>query len=399
MTIKVNGVNRIPFVSAPAVSLRVAEKTPSFIQDSIQLPPFQKTLNQVTAYVDSKEIFPAMEELLKTAKERIQMDYYILSGEEGWRIANILAQKIEEGVRVQLFYNFEMGTIPKISKSMNEILHFLHQKGVETFPFPIKHLPNASFPKPIDHNKLIVVDGQQAMVGGMNVADDFANNHDVMLKVVGPAARDLSLFFSYDWSFRPFPDAPPTSDQSLVQIVRTGIGQQNTREVVTQHVKNAKNRIWLEMFWLSDKRILEELIKRGKDKNLDIRILLDPGRNGDLVPVINWAPQGFPNLYPAYELQKAGIPARWYVLKQGQVHMHTKMSLFDNTLIVGSTNWTKRSFDNNGETSLEIEGGSAFKKLSEMFEKDWEERSAPIDLKWYQKGMAYIIKWGISPFI
>src|ERR1043165_10040348 len=52
------------------------------------------------------------------------------------------------------------------------------------------------------HEKLLIVDGEHAVIGGRNVGDDYLLDgkwHDTCVYVRGPGATDLQRMFLHDW--------------------------------------------------------------------------------------------------------------------------------------------------------------------------------------------------------
>ena len=58
--------------------------------------------------------------------------------------------------------------------------------------------------------------------------------------------------------------------------------------------------------------------------------------------------------------------------------MHMKLALFDDdSVVVGSTNWTTGSFSSNSESCFHIQGASVHKRFRDIFEHDWAHKSTP----------------------
>jgi hypothetical protein len=58
----------------------------------------------------------------------------------------------------------------------------------------------AIVPVRVDHSKIIIVDGIEAMFVGMNFYATTAKNHDAMVRVTGPFVRELEISFSNNWN-------------------------------------------------------------------------------------------------------------------------------------------------------------------------------------------------------
>lgn len=71
--------------------------------------------------------------------------------------------------------------------------------NVATFtPLSIVHTPSLNFR---NHRKLLIVDGNTAYTGGVNVGDEYLTWQDIGLKLVGPAVNQLQEVFIEDWFY------------------------------------------------------------------------------------------------------------------------------------------------------------------------------------------------------
>lgn len=338
------------------------------------------TRNRVQLYVDGPEIFPAMEALLGRAKKLIQIDYYIFSGRQADRLANILIEKAQAGVSVELMVDPHLGVLPEIKDKSVPILNKLRAHGIVPKLYPIDLLREQAQKKQlVNHDKVIVVDGREAMVGGMNLADAFLNNHDFFVEVEGPAALDLGQNLRHDFlKGDPFFVKAVDPREALVRVNTTGLKRNFNREAILEAINGARQSCYVMMFQLTHPEVIEAL-KAAHQRGVDVRVILDPGIHDDLIPFIRKAPRGFPNYPAAMELEKAGVRVRWYKLKPDQDQMHGKVAVMDQEIcFVGSTNWTTNGLANNNETSLEIRGGEAPKRLHQVFVTDWEAQSEEV---------------------
>jgi cardiolipin synthase len=352
------------------------------------------TTNDVRLYVDGPEIFPAMEALLQRATKLIQIDYYIFSGKQAGRIAEILKAKAKSGVTVEMMLDPNLGVLPELKNASQPIVKDLLANGVKLKLYPLKLLRSqVGKDRIVDHSKVIVVDGREAMVGGMNLANPFLANHDLMVELRGEAARDLGQNLRHDYrkadTFST--KALAFADPAQVRVNATGLSRTYNKEAVLSAIQKATSTCYVLMFQLTHDEVISALIDARK-RGVDVRVILDPGVHDDLIPFIKKAPRGFPNLPAALQLKAAGVPVKWYRLKPDMDHMHAKSAVIDQaTCFVGSTNWTFNGFANNNETSLEITGGSAPGRLHAVFLQDWEKQSEEVMDD--QKALANLKAW------
>ena len=363
--------------------------------DAIKAPPPAVTPlspepkpNQAQLYLDANEIYPAILDSLRTAQQSIQIDYFLLGGDIGKQIAGILAERQRAGVQVQVMLDGHAGIAGPTQTQVREVMSRLKIEQVPFKFFPITFMPQnkgmLANRFQIDHNKLVVVDRQVAWVGSMNLFDFATMNHDLMARIEGPAAAELSRMMSEEWGapiaaaseppvrVQPLP-APPSS---MIRLTQTGIHQRNTKEILLANIAKARTRIDVAMFEWSDLdlvRALGEAQRRG----VQVRVLLDRHASDEkYMPWLRFTElYGIPNLYAAKHLMTEGIDLKWYDAQAEMQELHMKLALFDGeTAVFGSTNDTYQAFNNFRETGVEVTGGPLLAQLNAMFEQDWASR-------------------------
>ena len=160
--------------------------------------------NIVTYYKCGEEFFPALIEGLKQAKEFILMEFFIITdGKEWYEVQEILKQKAQEGVDVKLIYD-DMGCSGTISSRTPKMLK---EYGIECLKFhPFRPILSGVYNNR-DHRKIVVVDHKMAFTGGINLADEYANEivrfgywKDTMVKIEGPGIDNLITVFLQNYS-------------------------------------------------------------------------------------------------------------------------------------------------------------------------------------------------------
>lgn len=164
--------------------------------------------NRITYFKNGEEFFPDMIEALKKAEKFIFIEFFIIGDGVWWQKAfEVLKEKAAAGVEVRIIYD-DIGSskvVPKILKSSS-----LKKKyGIRCHIFhPV--MPNLSnVVNNRDHRKIVVVDHKYAYTGGMNYADEYANEvkrfgywKDSMVRIEGKGIADLISIFlqNYDLS-------------------------------------------------------------------------------------------------------------------------------------------------------------------------------------------------------
>ncbi|MGD6775043.1 phospholipase D family protein [Sutcliffiella horikoshii] len=137
---------------------------------------------------------------------------------------------------------------------------------------------------------------------------------------------------------------------------------------VLEEIKKSKDKeeIWVGMFYLAERKIIEELIAAA-NRGVTVNLILDPNEHAFGQQKI-----GLPNRPVAAEMVEEGqgnIELRWYNT-QGEQY-HPKMIYFnraeESTIIGGSANFTRRNlYDLNLETDIKITANNNEQVMNDM---------------------------------
>ncbi|WP_369049011.1 cardiolipin synthase [Tenacibaculum sp. UWU-22] len=352
--------------------------------------------NTVQLLINGEEKFAEVLKSLKSAKQHIHIQYYIYENDEiGNKIAQILIDKAKEGVEVRFIYD-DFG-----SKNIrNNIVKKLKESGVEARPFyKINLILLANRINYRNHRKIIIIDGTEGYVGGINVADKYINNkknklfwRDTHLKITGPAVFNLQFVFLTDWNFCAnqniafsrtyFPISTPEkpSSNQLVQIVSSGPDSdyQNIKYTLIQAILLAKDEICITTpYFIPDKSFSDAIIIAALS-GVKIKLLI-PGVSDSWT--VNLASHSF-----FQDLLNAGVEI--YKYQKGFVHAKT-MVCDKKIMVVGTANLDNRSFDLNFEINAVVFDEKAAQKLAEVFYEDIQN-ATPLTLEIWKKRPFYI---------
>ena len=158
----------------------------------------------VTYFPTGEDVFEAMLEELEKAEHFIFMEYFIVAEGYMWgKVLDILARKAQQGVDIRLMFDgmCEMSTLT------HDYPARLAKLGIKCKAFaPI--LPFLStYYNYRDHRKLLVIDGNIAFNGGVNLADEYINQRvcyghwkDCAVMLRGEAVRSFTLMFLQMWN-------------------------------------------------------------------------------------------------------------------------------------------------------------------------------------------------------
>jgi putative cardiolipin synthase len=164
---------------------------------------------------ESTEAFAARTEMIRAAQLSLDVQYYIVhDGMTTRALIYELLQAADRGVRVRLLLDdttshgedYRIGTLaahPNIQIRVFNPLHLGRSNAVTRTMGRLLHL---SLQHRRMHNKLMLVDGSLAIVGGRNLGDEYFdadqafNFTDIDLLGAGPVAEQLAQSFDQYWN-------------------------------------------------------------------------------------------------------------------------------------------------------------------------------------------------------
>jgi cardiolipin synthase len=152
---------------------------------------------------DGVEAYPAMLEAIRSARRYVRLETYMfITDAVGELFGQALAEAAERGVHVKVLYD-AMGSWT----SRRGFFEALRQRGVDIRPFkPLSLSRGLNYLLRRDHRKILVVDGEVAFVGGVNISAHWApvgqkgaGWRDDVLRIEGPAVHELERRFLATW--------------------------------------------------------------------------------------------------------------------------------------------------------------------------------------------------------
>lgn len=128
---------------------------------------------------------------------------------------------------------------------------------------------------------------------------------------------------------------------------------------ITNQIDNAKERVYVEVYIFTEKRIRKALIN-AKKRWLDIKVLLE--KNVYLANNLNTA--------TFKEWEKNGIEMK-YSNSQNYALNHSKMMIIDDQVIIWTANYSYSSFKYNREFFLFLKNEKLLKVFLDIFESDF----------------------------
>ena len=331
--------------------------------------------NDIAFFHEGKPAFEAMLDAIRSAKHHVHLETFIFQPDAtGRRFLDALAERARAGVQVRLLFD-AVGS----RKLRSSMLRHLQEAGGRCSVF----LPISPFRRRLqinlrNHRKILVVDGEVAFVGGLNIGDEYLGLdprfgfwRDTHLRLRGPAVAGLQGVFIEDWDFAAaenledpayFP-TPQSAGALSVQIIDSGPDREakGIRETYFAGILQAKKRLWIASpYFVPDAGLLDALCLAGH-LGVDVRLLCQfhPDK---------WIPY-FAARYYFGQVLAAGVKVYQYT--KGM--LHSKVVMADGQWAsVGTANLDNRSMHLNFEVNCLVYTPAAVAELETAFLNDLE---------------------------
>lgn len=327
--------------------------------------------NNVDIYTGGHDFFLALLGAIGRARHHIHLDTYIIEDDPlGRLVSDALIDRAREGVEVRLIYD-DVGCwrVP------SEFFERMRQAGIDVRGFMPVHFP--AFTSKINyrnHRKLCVVDGQEAFIGGMNIAMRYVKPwRDTHLRVVGGVVYGVQRAFLVDWYFvdrtlisgrKYYPglaDKSATAPARLAQVV-TSNPTSPWADIMQGYVRillEAREYVYMETpYFLPTEPILFAM-RTAALAGVDVRLMVPRHVDSKLV---EWASRSYLS-----EIVESGVQ----ILLYEPCFNHSKLLVSDDSLATcGSTNIDFRSFENNFEANIFFYDRDVALRLKQVFLDD-----------------------------
>ncbi len=401
---------------------QAGEKKDEYTEVAFEYQPLVKLLRKGMAspvsQAEDLKIFTSGQEKLESlmadiraARKYIHMEYfYFRKGRMGTAFRELLMQKAREGVKVR-FIRENIANFDISPSYYNE----MKKAGVEVVKFTPTFsniLGLAAKLNYRDHRKIVVIDGEIAYTGGMNISDDYYDGwRDTHLRFTGEAVAALQMYFldafitsggKIDAPFAElFPtvaharsiDIPRPDGQSLSRpdgqsgpdsapaLAASRQPEKSTsRSVPVQLVpgdpdtpwpfltlglvwilNHAKKYVWLQSPYFMPPESLLDAIKSAALRGVDVRVMMPRKADISLLTPINRS------YY--LELLRAGVR----LFRNDGPFIHSKTFVSDDYVsMVGSCNLDYRSLELSYEMNTYMYGPETAARSREIFEHDME---------------------------
>ncbi|ATZ18493.1 cardiolipin synthetase [Williamsoniiplasma somnilux] len=319
---------------------------------------------------------------ISSAKNYILINLYIIEdGELCRNFVQALKNKIEEGVRVYIIYDFA-GSYAKFDLKVQKELKMM---GAHLVPFSPIVMPFVDWKANYrDHRKDFSIDGRIGYTGGINLSDEYINMskkygywNDSMVRVVGEAVQGIEKIFASDWKFikkgkEKITDWEPevgklhpkkNNNKDLIQIVSSGPNHASPLhlDLLLNLIGSAQKRIWLSTPYFVPPIELIKAISSAAKSGIDVRLVL-PGMS-DKFMLLDVSKKWTDELY------ESGVK----VYSMNNIFNHTKAFLFDDEIcFTGTTNMDFRALFTDQQTMLLVKSKEFNSQLENRFIDDFK---------------------------
>lgn len=348
--------------------------------------------NSVVLLMNGQEKFDDMFAAIRQAKSSIHLEYFNFRNDSiAHMLFDLLAIKAKEGVEVRALFD-GFGNDSNNRPLKKEHLEAIRASGVQIYEFDPIRFPWVNHVFTRDHRKIVIIDGQVAYTGGMNVADYYINGteqvgewRDMHCRIEGEEVNTLQRIFIKIWNkacperlaydakyfrlvssdaptFKDLkPDTTSTAGHMTVGIINREPRTSNKiiRQFYTSAIDYAKDSIKLINPYLtltpSIKRSLRNALKRGVKLEVMVSAKSDIPLTPDCI------------FYNVHKLMKEGADV--WIYEPG--FHHTKVIMVDGKFCtVGSANLNARSLRWDYEENAVIIDPNVTRQLSNMFDND-----------------------------
>jgi len=321
---------------------------------------------------DGGQAFPAMLELIRSARRTVCFEHFIFAGDStGRRFADALGGAVQRGVDVRVLYD-PIGTMMVKGGSIAKALA-AHGVPAKAFhPVSVFAPSTWSRLRHRDHRKLLVVDGETAIVGGFCIGNNWEgrsrggrNWRDTGLLVRGGIVAQVAVAFDAMWrqasgeesAARDFASADPPAPCGMVAADRPGA--HHIASVYMWMARHAQLSLDITDAYLVTPEPVVRAFEEAACRGLLVRFLL-PGNNNHPVAAAS-ARRRYARLMAA--------GAKIYEWRGAMVHAKTAVADGE-IVLVGSSNLDPLSMTRNYELNLLLADAATGRRMEEMFERD-----------------------------
>ena len=331
--------------------------------------------NNVTLLTSGQEKFDDMFEAIRQAKSSIHLEYFNFRNDSiAHLLFDLLGEKVKEGVEVRaLFDGFGNSSNNRPLKKSH--VREIREEGIQLYEYNPVRFPWIDDIFNRDHRKIVVMDGQVAYTGGMNVADYYINGtemvgswRDMHCRIEGDEVNTLQDIFLRMWkkvTKEEISDPKYFNAQDaghmMVGIINREPRTSNKiiRQFYVDAINDAQDSIYLVNPYLTLNHKLKKALKKAIKRGVKVSVMVSKKSDIPLTPDCVF--------YNVHKLMKHGADV--WIYEPG--FHHTKVIMVDGRFCtVGSANLNSRSLRWDYEENAVIVDPSVTQQLCDLFNAD-----------------------------
>ncbi len=360
---------------------------PSFDQPAVEGDSIEEVLDKigmpapipgrVNLLIDGKPFFRALERSIAEAERSIDMRIYIYDNDDVavWVADQLKAKDASVRTRVLADRIGSVGSWWSDGKT-SPPEEFVFPKDIVDYVNEGENIKMRLGRTPwlvADHGKLIVVDGEHAYLGGMNIGREYLYEwHDMMARVDGPIVTALQDLFNRSWTLQslfgdfkmPFrsrlevPEGVQAAEGEYgIRILRTGFRAREVRKSVIAAIRASKHRVYVHNPYISSGVMVRALME-ACERGVDVRVIAPIENDSSLMHRSNKL------------VAKALLPYGGKIYAY-PIFSHAKAIVVDDWACIGSANFDGLSMRINSELNIGYSDPKAVKELvDELFLPD-----------------------------
>ncbi len=347
--------------------------------------------NSARLLIDGPATYRQMFRAIDAARDHINLETYTIeAGDVGTQLADRLIARRAAGVTINLLYD-SVGSISTPAAYFER----LRDAGVNVCQFnPVNPLRAKSGWRVNnrDHRKILAVDGQVALVGGINISEVYSSGsfphrrkhgdtvigwRDTHTEIRGPAVEEVEKLFANSWARQkcsPLPAVAKLSRQPAkggraLRIVGSGPDSEGS-------AMYAERSIHINVAYFAPDPLTLNALEAAARRGVDVRLVL-PGVSD------SWgALHAGRSQYQ--DLLEAGVR----IFERKDTMMHAKTAVVDGVWsTIGSTNLDWRSILHNDEANVIVLDAEFGAEMERAFERDLRECVEIERAEWDRRGL------------
>jgi cardiolipin synthase len=340
--------------------------------------------------------FDIMMDDIASAQRSVHFETFLWKeGKLSARVADALCERARAGVAVRVLLD-AIGT----EKMGEETVRRLRESGCKVTKFHPKRLRNIGVVNERDHRKIVVLDGQTALVCGHCIVDCWLGNgedrdhwRDIAVRLRGPIVHAVQAVFSENWveetgELFAGDDVFPALERQgeVVAHVAHAKPEGSAPAVKILHhavICCAKKRLWIQNPYFVPEPEAIEAYGRAVARGVEVRVMVPSAEASDMPMVQHAAHRNFAKLLAC------GVR----IFENPKTLLHQKVMTVDGVwCAIGSTNFDDRAFEINDEITIGFLDPSLARELELIFERDLKDC---IELRldaWSRRGFLHKLK-------